>query len=144
MIAPTPSPCPFCGSNKHDVFNVGHRCWRCGCVQCGAMTGFHDTDEAAIAAWNRRASVSTAPPSDEALIFLSDVRDDLRAMADKANRVLCNALYAAPVVEQPLSAESDSVHQARDDAEGAARPKPSAPLNAQPTVDAIEAGKAQE
>ena len=70
-------PCPFCGDKailwceKPKSSDYG---WLAACFSCHSQTGYvariggiHKTEEAAIAAWNRRASPSwsTEPPTEE-------------------------------------------------------------------------------
>lgn len=71
------APCPFCGGEAvapthDDEFEA----WRCGCSACNAHT-WADTEDEAIAAWNRRTA-SEQPASGEAAPapgFQSEVAD---------------------------------------------------------------------
>lgn len=63
-------PCPFCGGKAGTV-----RRWQSGdgtgkdiwirCENCGMETIRYDTDEDAIAAWNRRAEPENKPLKEE-------------------------------------------------------------------------------
>jgi len=52
--------CPFCGSSRVKRFGGmtgGHDSWPYSeivCLNCRGSSGHHNTDEAAILAWNRR------------------------------------------------------------------------------------------
>jgi len=59
-------PCPFCGGDAQTDFIEGES-YLIECYACRAETGIKDSEEDAIAAWNRRAtepSPSTAPVED--------------------------------------------------------------------------------
>lgn len=55
-------PCPFCGGTAHLSSYVSCDCCgkayngRVGCGACEAEVSHYDTDELAVAAWNRRPS----------------------------------------------------------------------------------------
>ena len=53
-------PCPFCGSETAPaVVSIMEIEWRVCCKSihfgCGAYIAFHDSEQDAIAAWNKRA-----------------------------------------------------------------------------------------
>ena len=55
-------PCPFCGcTDICDYSNAGLAigpksiCYGLFCVECDASTGWHNTLDEAVKAWNRRA-----------------------------------------------------------------------------------------
>jgi len=52
-------PCPFCGSEKVSAGFIQDMAWCAGCenTECMAEIAFQDSEEAAIAAWNRRSSI---------------------------------------------------------------------------------------
>lgn len=60
-------PCPFCGGAawindyeaKHGAMPARSRCPQC--KSCGCSLGYHPTESKAIAAWNRRADLVSAP-----------------------------------------------------------------------------------
>jgi hypothetical protein len=58
-------PCPFCGGHcgieKHLVGTVTHPAWKIVCDNCGASTGYADTD------WNERLTVESKNVSLDAL-----------------------------------------------------------------------------
>ncbi|WP_193323270.1 Lar family restriction alleviation protein [Erwinia endophytica] len=63
-------PCPFCGGVDSDCFTEdgtgeGQYWYYVECRRCDSRTGFHETDGAAITAWNTRANLEK---SDGALI----------------------------------------------------------------------------
>ena len=51
-------PCPFCGNNALLVENKKHKAFpyhvRCKSIKCGNKTARWNTEDGAIAAWNRR------------------------------------------------------------------------------------------
>ena len=51
-------PCPFCGGDRIEIYDLGHQetpCWFVTCNNCGAeISGFWQ-ESGAIEAWNRRA-----------------------------------------------------------------------------------------
>lgn len=59
-------PCPFCEGNNVDCWNVGW--WAVLCDDCDARGPAAQRQEAAIAAWNRRAQ-----PDTQQLINVLDV-----------------------------------------------------------------------
>ena len=51
-------PCPFCGSEKINIWNCNDKsdsAW-CQCESCLASTSVEETEEEAIEAWNRRVT----------------------------------------------------------------------------------------
>lgn len=60
-------PCPFCGgeadcSNSRFI-QYGRKKWAVECPCCGVVSHFFDTEEEAIAAWNRRTDNIDAVPA---------------------------------------------------------------------------------
>lgn len=45
--------CPFCNGTKIDLALIGDE-FAMRCSNCGASTGWYETETEAIAAWNRR------------------------------------------------------------------------------------------
>lgn len=63
-------PCPFCGAENVALWHANNQ-WRAGCAACGASTGpdrNNRTKDAAIAAWNRRASPAPSAGVVDALV----------------------------------------------------------------------------
>ena len=60
-------PCPFCGSEARiDYYSSGGYMVRCTQIfVCGAKQEWFDSDEEAIAAWNRRISIVPIPQHDK-------------------------------------------------------------------------------
>ena len=53
------TPCPFCGCKVHTKTNgltdlEETQVWRVQCKRCGANSGEHHTEEAAVKAWEQR------------------------------------------------------------------------------------------
>jgi Lar family restriction alleviation protein len=53
-------PCPFCGGDAQTDFIEGES-YLIECYACRAETGIKDSEEDAIAAWNRRAALASRP-----------------------------------------------------------------------------------
>lgn len=78
-------PCPFCGSEAFATFKTGDDDLRrhsvhCKSLDCGGQTrDRHFSEAEAIAAWNRRAALASAPVADERAAFARSItgRDDL-------------------------------------------------------------------
>jgi len=51
----TLKPCPFCGSSKVGIYEIGHPWAYVECEKCGAGTQGMETERKAINAWNRRS-----------------------------------------------------------------------------------------
>ena len=51
-------PCPFCGNDEIDCCYEAeedvYEFYFCKCKACGATAGFYQTEQEAIAAWNKR------------------------------------------------------------------------------------------
>jgi Lar family restriction alleviation protein len=54
-------PCPFCGGTDITLAVVNY--WYAMCAKCYAQSGLGDTEEAAAARWNRRASYAAHLPA---------------------------------------------------------------------------------
>lgn len=103
---PELKPCPFCGDESDaEPRNYGTGAWHVLCSHCGvSLPANHATEDAAIAAWNRRA------PSEGRLEYeqeLERVRDDI----DMPTRIRDSAAIAIErlaALPSPVSGPTDT------------------------------------
>lgn len=124
-------PCPFCGSEAFATFKTGDDDLRrhsvhCKSLDCGGQTrDRHFSEAAAIAAWNRRATLASAPVADERAqdvdlpwlraymhhqiasdrwVVTADQARDFARAAVLADRQARDALASAPVADEQFKA----------------------------------------
>jgi Lar family restriction alleviation protein len=88
---PVLKPCPFCGGDAARV--RGFEGAFIECPQCGTESGGYDTDDAAIAAWNRRAGEADLVGALGGLVHL--VSEAAELLHDNGYRETANVLRAA-------------------------------------------------
>lgn len=69
MSDPELKPCPFCGGDARvdamPVYVVAGDCYQCICIGgCASSSAYYDSEEDAVAAWNRRAGWQSKVPHD--------------------------------------------------------------------------------
>ena len=99
-------PCPFCGSQaKSDLSDFGSAMVYCGAEDVGvdcpvnAETGFHDSMESSIAAWNTR-------PADT--LTEARVRDAFDKIAAVNTVAICSLDEMEAIVNRALTGEFDA------------------------------------
>lgn len=78
-------PCPFCGGPAdlvEDTDRLG-RAWAVFCEKCDGATGYCEDGPTAVAAWNRRAALASAPaaPQGEPVSPMAKMAQALREKA---------------------------------------------------------------
>ncbi len=163
--------CPFCGSVNVEIDNSDASACSWGqCQECGASGGPRETYERAVEAWNRRASLGTAPTGvsqaqiDHAMELAGKYADAFRTGNSTSMVLACDALrtylasLSAPVLpvgqepaawidrhQHPWSSSLGYVSDLRwikDEVEGGGIPLYTHPAPASPVV--LEAGQTSE
>jgi len=112
-------PCPCCDCRAHTRRNEVHTHWLCECASCGLASQWYPSEEAAVAAWNRRVPAEPCKECETLTARAVEAEEELQ-QSQRWVQEAADELRRLRAANPPSSAEQVSAE--RDEREEALHP----------------------